>query len=109
MNTVEPIRDLSKLNECFKIARAHDDRAGAGTVSWELLMVLGFNTGLRVSDIVRLRVNDLYLKEFVYVKAKKTGKMAKISFSKPTQRDLRRLLRNRPGGMEDSRAKLPRF
>ena len=63
MKVVQPIRDLDTLNRCYEIARAHDRKKQAGEVSWELILLVGFNTSLRVSDFRRFRVNDLLGKD----------------------------------------------
>ncbi len=56
MKIVQPIRDMDVLMRCYDIAREHDKRRKPGEVSWELLMVVGLNTSLRVSDLTRFRV-----------------------------------------------------
>lgn len=50
MQVVQPIRDLDTLQKCYEIAREHDKHRKTGEVSWELILVVGFNTSLRVSD-----------------------------------------------------------
>ena len=47
---------MDVLMRCYDIAREHDKRRKPGEVSWELLMVVGLNTSLRVSDLTRFRV-----------------------------------------------------
>ena len=59
METVQPIRDLDVLNKCYEIARDHDRFRKTGEVSWELLLMVGFNTSLRVSDLRRFKVVDM--------------------------------------------------
>ena len=44
METVQPIRDLDKLQTMYQIAIAHDKKKGSYEVSWELLLLVGFNT-----------------------------------------------------------------
>ena len=59
MKLVQPIRDLDTLNKCFDIAREHDARRKTGEVSWELILLVGLNTSVRVSDFRRFKVSDL--------------------------------------------------
>ena len=97
MYRVQPIRDLDALNRCYDIARKHDRGRIRGGVSWELLLLLGFNTSLRISDLRRLKVKDIYLREYCEIKAKKTGKMAKILINPAARRELNRILRTMDG------------
>lgn len=97
MKRVQPIRDLELLNKCYDIAREHDRRKSRWEVSWELLLMVGFNTSLRISDIQRIRVKDLRGREYVEIKAKKTGKEARILINPAARREFRRLLQ----GMDD--------
>ena len=92
MKIVEPIRDLDVLNRCFEIAREHDKkRAVRDTLSWELLLVVGFNTSLRISDIVRFRVRDLRGQEYARTVAQKTGKDTRILINAAARREITRL------------------
>ena len=97
MKVVQPIRDLDTLNRCYEIARAHDRKKQAGEVSWELILLVGFNTSLRVSDFRRFRVNDLRGKDYAQIQAKKTGKEARILINPGARREINRLLTGRRG------------
>ncbi len=67
MNEVEPIRDKKRIRkvERFLAKRSQRDL---------LLFVMGTNTGLRVSDILALDVEDVKNKDFIDIIEKKTGK-----------------------------------
>jgi integrase len=52
LNTVEPIRDLGKIEAMKKILRGQNVR------DW-LLFILGINSALRVSDLLRLKQSDV--------------------------------------------------
>jgi len=52
MNYVEPIRDLKTIKYMRVVLRNQSVRN-------ELLYILGINVGLRVSDIVKLKVGDI--------------------------------------------------
>ena len=95
MKIVEPIRDEETLQRCFEIARAHDKKRRQGEVSWELLMVVGLNTSLRVSDFTRFKVRDLRGQDYARIQAKKTGKEARILINPAARRELNRLLAGR--------------
>ncbi|MND45541.1 Tyrosine recombinase XerD [compost metagenome] len=68
---MEPIRDLKLLEE-FK-SRLMDWNIR----NW-LLFVLGINTGLRVSDILPLRVKDILGRTHFDIREKKTHKLRRI-------------------------------
>ncbi len=74
MKVVQPIRDLDVLDKCYDIAREHDRQKKTGEVSWELILLVGFNTSLRVSDFRRFKVQDIRGKDYAQIQAKKTGK-----------------------------------
>ena len=67
MRAVQPIRDMEVLDKCFAIAREHDKNRKKGEVCWELLLLVGFNTSLRISDIRRFRVRDLRGKDYAEI------------------------------------------
>jgi len=74
MNFVQPIRDTKKIEAMRKILQAGN--FGARN---DLFFVLGINTGLRISDILDLRVGELVdtkrrVRDFVVLQEKKTGK-----------------------------------
>ena len=71
MKVVQPIRDLDVLQKCYEIAREHDAHRKTGEVSWELILLIGFNTSLRVSDFRRFKVEDLRGKDYAQIQAKK--------------------------------------
>lgn len=97
MKCVQPIRDMEMLYKCYDIASAHDKKRGKHETCWELLLVIGFNTSLRISDIVRFRVKDLRGRDYAEIKAQKTGKEARILINPKARRDINRLLAGRSG------------
>ena len=97
MKVVQPIRDLDVLQRCYEIAREHDKRRKTSEVSWELILLVGFNTSLRVSDFRRFRVQDLRGKDYAQIQAKKTGKEARILINPTARREINRLLVGRRG------------
>ena len=97
MKVVEPIRDMDQLNRCFEIARAHDKGRSAKEPCWELLLVVGFNTSLRISDIRRYRVKELRGQEYARTVAQKTGKDTRILINPAARREISRLTAGRGG------------
>lgn len=94
MKRVQPIRSREQLARMLELAAAHDAEKES-RVSWELLLTFGFNTGLRISDIVKLRVGEVRDQEYVQTVAQKTGKDTKIWLNKATQRKIRQITRGR--------------
>lgn len=67
MELVEPIRDIELIEKVKKILANNGVRD-------LLLFSLGINTGLRISDILKLKVKDVKNKENVEIIEQKTGK-----------------------------------
>lgn len=98
VKVVQPIRDLEALDRCFEIARAHDaKRRYKNSPSWELLLLVGFNTSLRISDIAPNRVEELRGQEYIRRTAKKTGKDTRILINPATRREINRLTKDMDG------------
>ena len=98
MKLVQPIRDLDALKRCYEIAREHDKARKTGEVCWELILLIGFNTSLRVSDFSRFKVSDLRGRDYAQMQAKKTGKEARILINPQARREINRLLIGRKPG-----------
>jgi integrase len=71
METVQPIRDISKIREMESVLKESNYRD-------YIMFRLGIYSGYRISDIVKLRVIDLRNKEYFQVEENKTGKTRKI-------------------------------
>jgi len=99
MKVVEPIRNMDQLTRCFEIAREHDKHRAAKELNWELLLVVGFNTSLRISDISRFRVRELRNQEYARTTAQKTGKDTRILINPAARREINRLTAGR--GLEE--------
>jgi len=77
--TVEPIRDKIKIKQMYAYLYGKDPKYG-------LLFKFGLNTGLRISDILPLKVKDIFnssgmFKEYLVLREKKTGKEKKIKLN----------------------------
>lgn len=95
MKLVQPIRDLEVLQRCFEIAREHDRHRKTGEVCWELILLVGLNTSVRVSDFRRFKVGDLRGRDYAQIQAKKTGKEARILINPTARKEINRLLAGR--------------
>ena len=72
MNFVQPIRDLEKISEVREFLASKNKRD-------ELLFWFGIYTGLRISDILTIRVKDVYGKDHFYIVEQKTKKVKQRS------------------------------
>lgn len=79
MNIVEPIKDKAKLKKVEEILEKQN---------WRnlLLFIMGINTGLRVSDILALDVEDVKNKDYVSIIEKKTGKRKRFPLNDKVKR-----------------------
>lgn len=74
MNTVEPIRDLDKLEDMCDYLKGTKERD-------YILFLMGIYTGLRVSDILKLKIRDVKDKKQITIKEEKTGKRKYIEIN----------------------------
>jgi integrase len=91
LNTVEPIRDLGKIEAMKKILRGQNVRG------W-LLFILGINSVLRVSDLLRLKQSDVCdergrVLDAVRIRERKTGKEKLFLLNKSARRALEEYMR----------------
>ena len=95
MKEVQPIRNMDVLEQCYQIARRHDQNRPTNAACWELLLVVGLNTSLRISDMTRFRIRDLRGREYAQIAAKKTGKETRILINPAARREISRLTSGR--------------
>ena len=85
MNIVEPIRSRKDVARVEKFLEGNSKRN-------RLIFVFGINTGLRVSDILALNVEDVLGKESVVIRERKTGKYKKFPLNMKLQQLLKEYL-----------------
>lgn len=92
---VHPIRDPEQVHEIERRLEARRDKPKG----WRqyMLFELGIYTGLRISDLVRLRVNDVRDRDIIYMREQKTGKKTALPLSRKIQRIARNELKGLPG------------
>ena len=96
-HTTMPIEDMRMVSKWLAIAKEHDAHRTRGGVSWYMLLLLGFNTGLRIGDLCKLRVKDVRDRETIRIIAEKTGKMTDIDLQAAAQKAISDYLRDRDG------------
>jgi integrase len=79
MEFVNPIRDIESINAIKGVLRKQSQRD-------LLLFVFGINTGIRVSDLLSLKIVDVWdgekIREFLYITDEKSG-LTKAHFLSP--------------------------
>lgn len=91
MNKVEPIRDEKKIAELKTELKKQNYRD-------YIMFEVGINTGFRISDILKLKVNDLRDKIHITIKEGKTGKEKKSFINEKLKSKLDAYIK----GMENS-------
>lgn len=94
MEIVEPIRDVGQLNAL----KGQLHRENLRDYAW---FVVGINTGLRISDLLRLKVGDVRetrtrWKDRIVVREQKTGKRKECPLSPTIKKALSEYLATRP-------------
>lgn len=74
MNIVEPIRDPGKILRIKKLLKQRSTRD-------YFLFVFGINTGLRISDILKLKVSDVRNKSHLVIREEKTESNLRLKFN----------------------------
>jgi integrase len=82
MNKVQPIRDRYKIFEIDKLLK---DKAA----KYQIMFQIGIYSGLRISDILKLRVEDVKDKEYITLKETKTRKEKRFKIKKILKASLR--------------------
>ncbi|WP_338754913.1 site-specific integrase [Bacillus sp. FJAT-52991] len=85
-NSVEPIRDPEKIREMkeYLLHKSYRDY---------FLFTFGINSGLRISDILPLRVMDVRDTEYLRIREKKTGNIRKIKMSAALKQEIEKYTR----------------
>lgn len=91
-HTTRPIESTEMVRRWLDVAKDHDADDRSGGASWYLLLVIGFNTGLRISDIVSLRVEDVRGREYLILQEDKTDKERRIFLRRDVGKKLDELL-----------------
>ena len=81
MKTVEPIRNANKIKEVKNILKQRGYRD-------YLLFSIGINTGLRISDILKLKVEDVKDKSHIILKEGKTKKTKRFFINEKLREDI---------------------
>lgn len=84
MNFVQPIRDPELIREIKRYLKRRSDRDF-------ILFLFGINTGLRISDILSLKIKDVK-KPYINIRETKTSKEKRINLPPELKRELARFI-----------------
>ena len=92
MEFVQPIRDLKQIETMKKLLKQQNLRDYC-------LFVLGVNSGLRISDLLKLKVADVIengkIKDRIRLREKKTNKFKDFPLSEKTKQAIKEYLKTR--------------
>ncbi|MGE6756277.1 site-specific integrase [Rossellomorea sp. NPDC071047] len=88
MNIVQPIRDKETLIEIKEYLKESSHRN-------YILFSIGINTGLRISDILNLKVRDVE-GWYITIRTKKRNKPVRIKMPKILKKELREYIEDKP-------------
>lgn len=83
MNTVQPIRDKKKIQAMKNLLKAKNEK-------YYIMFIIGINVGLRVSDILTLKVEDIHKKDHVTIVEEKTDKTKRFLVNNQMQKEIDR-------------------
>ena len=86
MSEVQPIRDQRKIREIDTYLKGKSDRD-------HILWLVGVQSGLRVSDIVKLRVDDVWKQDIRRIKEKKTEKQRPLYLNSRSMTAIQRYIK----------------
>lgn len=94
MNTVEPIRNMDDIYDISDYLKIHSERN-------YILFMFGIYSGLRISDMLKFRVRDVRdtkgkIKEYFYIREKKTGKEKRMRFHSDLKIILKDYVKGKP-------------
>lgn len=75
MNRVQPIRDKEMIRDIFDYLKEKNMRDA-------VMFATGVYTGLRISDILKLKVRDVREKDYIYIREQKTRKERRITINR---------------------------
>lgn len=82
MNEVQPIRDIRHVNEMKKAMHGRD----------LLLFIFGINSGLRISDILKLKVGDVRGQDSITLNEQKTSKAKRFILNRSIKEAVEKLI-----------------
>jgi integrase len=98
VNTVSPIRDKKQLEMMKMYLKGKSKRD-------YLMFMLGISSALRISDILKLKVEDIWngkeSKEFIYLNEKKTGKYKRFPITPNLEKAIKEYIKEYQPELKD--------
>jgi integrase len=88
MKFVQPIRNEEKIAEIINKLKETNIRNF-------IMFILGIYTGLRISDILQLKVKDVKDQDYIILIEKKTGKDKRIFINSQLKKELKQYVKNK--------------
>lgn len=88
MNFVEPLKKRNLIDKMKQYLKERNYRD-------YILFLIGINTGLRISDLLNLRVKDVLNQDYIHVKHKKTKKYKKYIITDEMAKEIMPYLNNK--------------
>ncbi|MCD3351227.1 site-specific integrase [Clostridium botulinum D/C] len=85
MNRVEPIRDITTVKDIARYLKSSNDRN-------YIMYILGIYSGLRISDILKLKAGDVRNKENITLRETKTRKQKTFPINDYLKKELKRYI-----------------
>lgn len=86
LNVVEPIRSIQKVRDIGNCLKARNERD-------YIMYLIGIYSGLRISDILKLKVRDVLNKDCINIKEKKTGKQKIFAINPYLKKELSKYIK----------------
>ncbi|BDR82544.1 site-specific integrase [Clostridium tetani] len=80
---VEPIRDVNIIHDILGYLKKNNERN-------YILFLMGIYTGLRISDILQLKIRDVKGKDYINLKEKKTDKLKRLEINPVLRKELQK-------------------
>ncbi|MFZ7119504.1 MAG: tyrosine-type recombinase/integrase, partial [Eubacteriaceae bacterium] len=88
MNYVQPIRDQNIVRDIGAYLKKQSERN-------YIMYLCGIYTGLRISDILNLRITDVKNKNYINIREKKTGKQKVVEINPILKKELKYYLEDK--------------
>jgi integrase len=82
MNYVEPIRDSARIKDICEYLKNDSPRN-------YIMFLTGIYSGLRISDILELRIRDIKNRDYVFIREKKTRKQKKVTINPILKKEIK--------------------